>query len=69
MDRGAWQVRVHRVVKQSGTTWRLTTTTKVERRILEFFVMLITVEKTVYMEVKQSISHSVVSDSLRPHGL
>ena len=53
MDRGAWQVRVHRVAKQSGTTWRLiTTTTKVEIRIPEFFVMLITMEKTVYMEVK-----------------
>ena len=59
MDRGAWRDTIHRVAK--SRTW-LKREHAYTLLMNEEFMAIITCES-------ESVSHSVVSDSLRPHGL
>ena len=67
MDRGKWWVTVHGVAKESDMTEWLSTHTNMNE-LFYSLIFILRVQKLVWIPSVQ-FSRSVVSDSLRPHGL
>ena len=73
MDRGDWWATVHRVAKSRTQLKRLSTHTHMHTHVwLPYYLLSepqwLILSQWTY-QVKSSQSHSVMSDSLRPHGL